>query len=105
MIVVSMQGYAVKRVPKMIRGIMMSLIGVVGAIGTILYLQIQKIFFKEHPNMVFGTLAIFDIIVLIFLIVSIAFGWYGHPPPNSGEEDGGSKAADGAANNVEDVGF
>ena len=44
-IVVSMQGYAVKRVPKMIRGIIMSLIAVFAAFGTILYLQIQKIFF------------------------------------------------------------
>ena len=37
-IVVSMQGYAVKRVPKMIRGIIMSLIAVFASIGTILYL-------------------------------------------------------------------
>jgi len=104
MIVVSMQGYAVKRVPKMIRGIIMSLIGVFSAIGTILYLQIQKIWFNEHPNMVFGTLGIFDVIVLIIILISIAFGWYGHPPANS-DEDGGSKAAEHQANNVEDVGF
>ena len=82
MIIVSMQGYAVKRVPKMIRGITMSLIGVFSSIGTILYLQIQKIFFQTHPNMVFGTLAIFDGLILILILVSIAFGWYGHKPKN-----------------------
>ena len=79
-IIVSMQGYAVKRVPKMIRGIIMSLIAIFASIGTIAYLQIQKIFFNEHPNMVFGTLAFFDLIVFILIIVSIVFGWYGDPP-------------------------
>ena len=78
-IIVSMQGYAVKRVPKMIRGIIMSLIAIFASLGTIAYLQVQKIFFNEHPNMVFGTLAFFDLVVLILIIVSIVFGWYGDP--------------------------
>ena len=39
-IVVSMQGYAVKRVPKMIRGIVMSLIFSISGIGSISYLQL-----------------------------------------------------------------
>lgn len=98
-----MQGYAVKRVPKMIRGIIMSLIGVFAACGTILYLQVQKIFFKEHPNMVFGTLAIFDVVILILIAVSIAFGWYGDPPKKQGADDD-SNAAD-RPTNLEDVGF
>ena len=38
MIIVAMQGYAVKRVPKMIRGIVMSLIICVSGLGGILYL-------------------------------------------------------------------
>ena len=38
MIIVAMQGYAVKRVPKMIRGIVMSLIIAVSALGSMLYL-------------------------------------------------------------------
>ena len=38
MIIVAMQGYAVKRVPKMIRGIVMSLIIALSAAGGVLYL-------------------------------------------------------------------
>ena len=45
MIIVAMQGYAVKRVPKMIRGITMALIIALSGFGGILYLQISKVFF------------------------------------------------------------
>lgn len=38
MIIVAMQGYAVKRVPKMIRGIIMALIISLSGIGGIIYL-------------------------------------------------------------------
>jgi len=44
-IIVAMQGYAVKRVPKMIRGIVMALIIALSGFGGILYLQISKLFF------------------------------------------------------------
>jgi len=44
-IIVAMQGYAVKRVPKMIRGITMALIIALSGFGGILYLQISKVFF------------------------------------------------------------
>merc|ERR1712016_269459 len=47
----------------------MSLIAIFASIGTIAYLQIQKIFFNEHPNMVFGTLAFFDLIVFTPLCI------------------------------------
>jgi len=45
MIIVAMQGYAVKRVPKMIRGIIMALIIALSAFGGIIYLQLSKLFF------------------------------------------------------------
>ena len=100
-----MQGYAVKRVPKMIRGIIMSLIAAFASIGTILYLQIQKIFFHTYPNMVFGTLALFDVLVLVLIIISIAFGWYGDNAEIKGANlDGGSDAPE-KATNLEDAGF
>ena len=44
-IIVAMQGYAVKRVPKMIRGIVMALIIALSGLGGIIYLQLSKIFF------------------------------------------------------------
>ena len=80
-IIVAMQGYAVKRVPKMIRGIVMALIISFSGIGGILYLQISKLFFTTAPNMVFGVLAIFDALVLIFIVICIMLGLYGDPAP------------------------
>lgn len=89
-IIVAMQGYAVKRVPKMIRGIVMALIIALSGIGGILYLQISKLFFTSAPNMVFGVIGLFDILVLILIIVAIMMGKYGDVAPQ--EDDGaGSK--------------
>ena len=76
-IIVAMQGYAVKRVPKMIRGIVMSLIISISGIGAILYLQIQKVLFEMYPNMVFRLIGIFDLIVLVFILICICLGKYG----------------------------
>ena len=104
-IIVAMQGYAVKRVPKMIRGIIMSLIAIFASIGTIGYLQLQKVFFKQHPNMVFGTLAFFDLIAFILIVVSIVFGWYGEPAQKQGDGDGASNAPEDNTALNEDVGF
>ena len=67
-IIVAMQGYAVKRVPKMIRGIIMALIISFSGIGGIIYLQVSKLFFTTAPNMVFGIIAIFDALVLVFIV-------------------------------------
>ena len=82
MIIVAMQGYAVKRVPKMIRGIVMSLIICFSGIGGIIYLQISKVLFDSHTNLaVFGMIAVFDVIVLIFIISMILIGKYGDVAP------------------------
>ena len=76
-----MQGYAVKRVPKMIRGIVMALIISLSGLGGVIYLQVSKPFFETAPNMVFGFIGIFDIIVLVFILIMIAMGKYGDIAP------------------------
>lgn len=76
-----MQGYAVKRVPKMIRGIIMALIISLSGLGGVIYLQVSKPFFETAPNMVFGFIGIFDALVLVFILVSIALGKYGDIAP------------------------
>jgi MFS family permease len=81
MIIVAMQGYAVKRVPKMIRGIVMALVISLSGLGGIIYLQLSKMFFKTAPNMVFGVLGLFDVVILVFILVAIAMGKYGDPAP------------------------
>ena len=81
MIIVAMQGYAVKRVPKMIRGIVMALIIALSGIGGIIYLQLSKIFFTTAPNMVFGLIGLFDAIVLVFIVIMIVLGKFGDGPP------------------------
>lgn len=90
----------------MIRGIIMALIAIFSAIGTILYLQVQKVFFDEHPNMVFGTLAFFDLVAFILIVVSIVFGWYGEAAPRQGDDDGaGASNAPEDRTALDDVGF
>lgn len=81
MIIVAMQGYAAKRVPKMIRGIVMSTIVSLSSAGSIVYLQVTKPFYDSAPNMVFGWLGIFDGIVLIGIVICIWLGYYGDPAP------------------------
>lgn len=81
MIIVAMQGYAVKRVPKMIRGIVMALIIALSGLGGIIYLQLSKIFFTTAPNMVFGLIGLFDALVLVFIVIMIVLGKFGDAPP------------------------
>ena len=81
MIIVAMQGYAVKRVPKMIRGITMALIIALSGLGGIIYLQTSKLFFKSAPNMVYGLIGVFDALVLIGILISIMLGKYGDAAP------------------------
>lgn len=107
MIIVVMQGYAVKRVPKMIRGITMALVIALSAVGGIIYLQISKLFYQSNPGMVFGLIAMFDAMVLIFILVSIFFGKYGDPPKNVEGEDNNSRQTEGETyfGNLDDPGF
>ena len=81
MIIVAMQGYAAKRVPKMIRGIILALIAGASSFGSIIYLQISKQFYESAPNMVFGWMGIFDGFVLIMIVICVFLGLYGNPPP------------------------
>lgn len=80
-IIVAMQGYAVKRVPKMIRGIMTALIISLSGLGGVIYLQVSKPFFDTAPNMVFGWIGIFDVLVLVFILLMIMLGKYGDVAP------------------------
>jgi uncharacterized membrane protein len=102
-----MQGYAVKRVPKMIRGIVMALIIALSGVGGILYLQISKLFFDSGPNMVFGVIGIFDVIVLVFIVIMIAMGKYGEPAPQEDTfgEGNSKKNEEGTADFVKDHEF
>ena len=80
MVIVSMQAYLSKRTPKMIRGVIFAVIGMISSLGTVLYLQVAKVLVKTHDNddsWNFTTIAIFDLIMLVVLLVSIFFGWYG----------------------------
>ena len=80
----------------MIRGIVMALIIALSGFGGIIYLQLSKIFFKSAPNMVFGLIGIFDVLVLVFIVVMISLGKYGGPPPQEDTfQDGNSQKNEG----------
>jgi len=95
MILVAMQGYATKRVPKMIRGIMNALICALSSTGSIVYLQVTKPFYESAPNMVFGFIGLFDVAALVLIIITILAGLYGGPAPQEDtfdEVEGGAKS-------------
>ena len=73
-VIVILQGYAVKRVPKMIRGITMAFMIAVASTGGIIYLQITKLFYTTAPWMIFVTVAILDIPILLLLLIAIYCG-------------------------------
>ena len=108
MIIVVMQGYAVKRVPKMIRGITMALVIAFSGVGGIIYLQVSKLFYETAPGMIFGLIAFFDALVLIAIGVSIFYGKYGDPPKQLEDgDDNNSKQTEGETyfGNLDDPGF
>ena len=91
-VIVVLQGYAVKRVPKAIRGITMAFIIAISAAGAILYLQISKIYFQTAPWMIFVLISICDVVTLLLLVPAIIFGYWGDTPKNMIiEDDGGSQ--------------
>ena len=59
----------------------MALIISLSGLGGVIYLQVSKPFFETAPNMVFGFIGIFDALVLVFILVSIALGKYGDIAP------------------------
>jgi len=82
MIVVTMQSYVAKRTPKNIRGMIFAVIGVMSAIGSIIYLQLYGVLYKAYPQapwLAFGVIAMIDFVCLVFLLVCIFMGKFGDP--------------------------
>ena len=86
-VIVILQGYAVKRVPKMIRGITMAVMIAVASTGGIIYLQISKLFYTSAPWMIFVLIGLLDIPILIFLLVAIYCGKWGDLPEALDQDD------------------
>lgn len=88
MVIVTMQSYVSKRCPKNIRGMIFAVIGVLNAFGSIFYLVLQTelIRLTGFEGMVFGTVALIDLVWLIFLVAMILIGKFGQAA--AGTEDG-----------------
>lgn len=77
-VIVSMMAYLSKRLPKMIRGMMVALIAVSSSVGSIIYLQLQKFLTTKYGSfMTFGSIVIIDIIILLILLSCIYLNIYG----------------------------
>ena len=97
--IVAIQSYVSKRTPKMIRGMINAVIGCMGCIGSIIYLQIAGWALKWHVFMIFGVIVIIDALMLVFLLIMIKIGKFGQPAYDMGksvrgEEDGEGGYAD-----------
>lgn len=91
-IVVTMQSYVSKRTPKNIRGMIFAVIGVMSAIGSIIYLQLYGVLYDLYPGapwLSFGVIAVIDGVFLIFLILMIMLGKFGDAA--AGTEDEGDE--------------
>ena len=76
----------------MIRGMIKAVIGCMGCIGSIIYLQIAGQALKWHAFMIFGVIAIIDAFMLIFLLFMIKIGKFGQAAYDMG---GGSDEQSG----------
>lgn len=54
-----------------------AVIGILSSLGSILYLQTYNVLVQFGQFMAFGTVAIIDLVWLIFLLVMILLGKYG----------------------------
>lgn len=85
-VVVTLCSYISKRTPKNIRGMIFAVIGVMGAIGSIVYLEVYNALYDYGTWMAFGVIAMIDSVMLLFVLSMIAIGKFGQAA--AGTEDG-----------------
>lgn len=96
-VIVVTQSYVAKRTPKMIRGMIMAVMGVMGCIGSCFYLQVVGLADKKHSYMIFGVISIIDAAMLAFLLIMIKIGKFGAPAYDmDGGSDAEKKSAEGS---------
>lgn len=86
-LIVTTQSYVAKRTPKMIRGMIMGVLGFMSSGGIIIYLQLVR---WMIPNVVgyawvFGFVGALDIIALVFCVIMILCGKFGETAPHEDE--------------------
>lgn len=95
-LIVTTQSYVAKRTPKMIRGMIMGVLGLASSIGIIIYLQLVR---WMIPNVVgyswcFGFVAGLDILMLVFCMIMIFAGKFGMTAPHEDEAVDGKPNSD-----------
>lgn len=86
-VIVTMQSYVSKRCPKNVRGMIFAVIGILGSLGSILYLQLYSVLVSYGQFMAFGTVALIDSVWLIFLVSMIFIGKFGQAAAGVGDDD------------------
>lgn len=67
-----------------------AVIGAMGAVGSIIYLQVYNVLLKSYQNaawLSFGVIVLIDGLMLIFLLIMISFGKFGHAAAGTEDED------------------
>lgn len=77
-----------KRTPKNIRGMIFAVIGVMAALGSIVYLQLYALLIKFYyfPAWAFATIGLIDTFMVLFLFLMIFLGKFGDPAAATDEE-------------------
>jgi len=93
-LIVTTQSYVAKRTPKMIRGMIMGVLGFMSSGGIIIYLQLVRWMIPTVVgySWVFGFVGALDFIMLVFCMIMIACGKFGETAPHEDE------AVEGPAN-------
>lgn len=66
-----------------------AVIGVMSAIGSIVYLQIYGLLYELYPGapwLAFGVIAAIDFVCLVFLLIMICLGEFGDPAPGTDDD-------------------
>lgn len=80
------------------------MIGVVSAIGSIVYLQVYGILYDTFPNapwLSFACIALFDIVILAFLGIMIQLGKFEDVEPGTEEDE--LRGPDGGQGGYDDI--
>lgn len=93
---VSMLSYLMKRIPKMVRGMMIAVISVASCVGSVIYLNLYSLLLDKwkaadypdgYQHATFLSVIWIDLLVLAILAVVIPLGWYGMNEGGHGGEE------------------
>lgn len=78
---IGLEGYFSKNIPKEVRGVLIGFLGFCGLIGRSIILKLGGILFEEGKALPFVALAIANVALVLFLLITMFLGIFGRTAP------------------------